>query len=311
MNGSATRPLARSRLAAPQPFGDQTSDGTVAGSLPGEDAFASAIYEGWVRHRRYAPRRHAFRYRVAMLMIDLSELDALFEGRWFWSAGRRNLAEFRRSDFFGDPALPVDSAVRQRVEETTGLRPDGPIRLLTHLRYAGHSFNPVSFYYCYGRDGVTLQAIMAEITNTPWKQRHAYVLAVPAAQRRGRAMAWAFDKAFHVSPFLPMSRQYDWRFTEPGDDLRVHMNVHDGPGQREFDATLVLHRRAWNAVNLARVLWRYPLMTVQVVAGIHWQALRLWWKGVPVHDHPDKLHPQAAVDRNHGCNENPRSNHPP
>lgn len=268
---------------------------TAAPAAP--DAFESGIYEGWIRHRRFAPRRHAFRYRIAMLLVDLAETDALFAGRWLWSRDRRNVAEFRRSDFLGDPALPLDQAVRDRVQEATGVRPDGPIRLLAHLRYAGHVFNPVSFYYCHARDGRTLQAVVAEITNTPWKQRHAYVLPVADAAPRGRALAWDFDKAFHVSPFMPMQRRYAWRFTAPGDDLRVHMDVLDAEG-REFDATLVLQRRPWTPANLRRVLWRYPLMTLQVVWGIHWQALRLWWKGVPVHDHPAKAHPPARTGRN-------------
>lgn len=293
-----------------------SSDGPAARAAlahmatPAVDGFASGIYEGWIRHRRFAPRRHAFRYRIAMLLVDLAETDALFAGRWLWSRDRRNLAEFRRSDFLGDPAQPLDQAVRERVQADAGFRPAGPIRLLTHLRYGGHVFNPVSFYYCYAADGRTLEAIVAEITNTPWKQRHAYVLPVAAADRHGRALGWGFDKAFHVSPFMPMQRRYAWRFTAPGDDLRVHMDVAEGQ-VREFDATLVLERRSWTAANLRRVLWRYPLMTVQVVWGIHWQALRLWLKGVPVHDHPAKAHarlkptPTAAEPPEHRSHDAP------
>ncbi len=246
---------------------------------------ASAVYEGTVRHHRHGTRPHAFDYRVAQLYLDLDEVDRVFDRRWLWSSRRRNVAEFRRSDYLGPADMPLADAVRERVRLATGHRPAGPIRLLTHLRYFGLVFNPVSFYYCYAADGTTLDTVVAEITNTPWRERHAYVLPVATAQSRGRAWHWQFAKAFHVSPFLPMDRDYDWRFTAPGDDLRVHMQVLTG-GEREFDATLELQRRPLDARSLARVLWRYPAMTAQVVTAIHWQALQLWLKRTPVHDHP-------------------------
>ena len=248
-------------------------------------ALASAVYEGTVRHRRHGPRPHAFDYRVAQLFLDLDEIDDLFERRWLWSSRGRNVAEFRRSDYLGPAALPLAEAVRQRVQLATGQRPGGPIRLLTHLRYFGLAFNPVSFYYCYAADGTTLESVVAEITNTPWRERHAYVLPIENARPEGPAWHWQFPKAFHVSPFLPMDRDYRWRFTAPGEDLRVHMQVLR-EGDREFDATLTLQRRPLDAGSLARVLWRYPAMTAQVVAAIHWQALRLWLKRTPIHDHP-------------------------
>lgn len=259
---------------------------TACASTP----LASAIYEGSVRHRRHAPHAHAFRYRVAMLFLDLAEIDRVLGRRWLWSSGRRNVVEFRRSDFLGDPARPLDTCVRDTVALATGRAPDGPIRLLTHLRMFGHSFNPVSFYYCYEIDGVTLQAVVAEVTNTPWKQRHAYVLEVAKGMPKGSSWQWRFEKQMHVSPFMAMAHDYAWRFSLPGDRLRVHMDVLDrgDPQVRTFDATLVLERRALDARGLARVLWRYPLMTTRIVAAIHWQALRLWLRGNPVHTHPDK-----------------------
>jgi len=245
---------------------------------------ASAIYRGRVLHRRHVPAAHAFSYPMAQLLLDLDELDQVFAGRWLWSVGRRNLAEFRRSDYLGDASTPLADAVRDRAEALTGQRPLGPVRLLTHLRYGGIVFNPVSFYYCHDAAG-ELQCIIAEITNTPWQERHAYVLPVAKAQAHGRALHWRFDKQFHVSPFMQMDCQYDWRFTRPDASLHVHMQVWR-QGVLQFDATQHMQRHPLHGRGLAGVLLRYPLMTMQVLAAIHWQALRLWLKRSPVHDHP-------------------------
>jgi len=254
---------------------------------------ASAVYEGVVRHRRLTPHAHAFEYRMAQIYLDLDEVDRVFKHRWLWSSARGNVGQFRRSDYLEPAQLTLAEAVRQRVEKATGKRPIGPIRLLCHLRYFGFVFNPVSFYYCFAEDGVTLACIVAEVTNTPWNERHAYVLPVETARRQGRGLQWNLAKTFHVSPFMPMTREYEWGFTTPGDGLRVHMDVLCD-GQREFDATLNLRRRALNGASLARVLWRYPFMTAQVVGAIYWQALRLWLKRNPVHDHPS-----SAITRPH------------
>ena len=252
----------------------------------------SCLYFGTLRHRRFEPRPHTFRYRLYMTWLDLSELDEVFRGRWFWSTRRPALAWLRRADYLGDPAITLDLAVRDRVEQSTGRRPEGPVRLLTHLRTFGHCFNPVSFYYCYDATGRQVQTIVAEITNTPWNERHAYVLPAGQDEGNGRAMRFRFGKAFHVSPFMPMDMEYDWRFTAPGERLAVHM-VNHRAGAGVFDATLALERRELSGANLAVALLRYPFATVQVMAAIYWQAARLWLKRVPFH-----IHPAKRIERN-------------
>lgn len=259
---------------------------TRAASLRGGSA--SAVYEGVVRHRRVAPHPHVFYQRIAQLFIDLDELDTVFSRHWLWSKDRPNIAEFRRRDYLGPGDVPLAEAVRQLVQRESGHRPQGPVRILTHLRYFGYVFNPVTFYYCYAANGEALEAIVAEITNTPWKERHAYVLTAATAQRQGRVLAWSFAKAFHVSPFMPMNRDYAWRFNRPDKHLYVHMNVLRD-GQHEFDAHVSLTRRPLDSRALAAVLCRYPLMTVQVVGAIHWHAFRLWVKRNPIYDHPKEL----------------------
>jgi DUF1365 family protein len=257
----------------------------------------SAIYLGQVRHRRFAPRDHTFDYRLYMMYLDLAELPQVFRGRWFWSTRGPALARFDRRDYLGDPLVPLDQAVRDRVEKETGARPTGPIRLLTHLRYFGHNFNPVSFYYCFDQRDTRVDTIVAEITNTPWGERHAYVLTESMNSGRAQAKRYRLDKRFHVSPFMPMAMRYDWRFSHPGTQLNVHMeNLQDG--KKMFDATLTLDRKPLSAGAMAHALLAFPLVTIKVVAAIYWQALRLWLKRTPIYSHPEKLptHPAGGAD---------------
>jgi len=250
----------------------------------------SCIFEGRVRHRRFTPVEHGFDYRLFMMYLDLDEAPGLFRRRWFWSAHRPALARFRREDHFGDPAVPLEQSVRDLVADETGQRPDGPIRLLTHLRYFGYVFNPVSFYYCFDADDTRVETIVAEVTNTPWGERHCYVLPQRMNEGRDGHGRYFPEKVMHVSPFMEMDVAYDWRFNAPGERLTVHMENARG-GSKIFDATLVLNREEISAGSLARALAAYPLMTLKVMVAIHWQALKLWIKGAPVHDHPGKNRP--------------------
>ena len=247
----------------------------------------SCIYEGRDRHTRSKPATHQFNYRLFMMYLDLDELPAIFENRWFWSASRPALARFRRSDHLGPSDRPLVDVIRDLVERQTGNRPRGPIRLLTNLSYFGYCFNPVSFYYCFANDGETLEYIVAEVNNTPWGERDTYVLN---CQHNGLTeSSWRFDpaKKMHVSPFMPMDIEYDWMMSSPADRLSVYM-ANSENGVRVFDAALILNRKNISSWSLAGVLLRFPLMTAKIIFAIHWEALRLWLKRCPVYTHPAK-----------------------
>jgi len=250
------------------------------------NSFQSCFYTGTVRHRRFSPE-HQFQYGLFLVYLDLSELDTVFEGRWFWSAHRPALARFRRDDHLGDARKPLQECVRNLVYAQTGRSPAGPIRLLTHLRYFGYVINPVSFYYCYAADGETIEAVVAEVTNTPWGERHCYVIPWNPGRSPDRATARQ-DKVFHVSPFLPMDMRYHWRLSAPAERLSVEIENHRH-GQHEFTAALSLQRRPISSTSLATALLRRPFMTGRIAAAIYWQALRLWWKDATFHPHPRSM----------------------
>jgi DUF1365 family protein len=258
----------------------------------------SALYRGTIRHRRRGPGpAHAFGYDLSYLYLDLAEADRVFHGRWLWSSGRANVVSFRPRDHLdgtaGD-AASLDRQVRDLVGGETGRRPTGPVGVLTFPRYWGYVFNPVSFWYCWDDAGARVEAIVAEVSNTPWLERHRYVLHARLDEASAPHHRYRFAKVFHVSPFLPMDLSYDWRFTDPGPALTVHMDV-TKDGAVLFDATLTAERVEISGRSLAAALAAHPFMTAKATAGIYWQAFRLWTKRAPFFTHPSKL--AAGGDR--------------
>lgn len=243
----------------------------------------SRLYIGRLRHRRFLPRAHAFSYRVFMPYLRLDELDSVFaQSRW-WSSSRFAPARFCREDFLGDPNLPLEDEVRRRVREETGLEHRGPIYMLANLRYFGVQMNPLVCYYCFDEADEKLEFLVAEVTNTPWNERHSYVLN---ASEDTRVLRQDFAKTFHVSPFNPMDMRYAWRSNTPEQRLAIHLETHTDHG-RQFDATLALKAEPITTASLHRILWRFPFMTAKVAVSIYWQALKLFLKKVPFYGHPN------------------------
>jgi hypothetical protein len=248
----------------------------------------SCLYEGSVRHRRHCSPAHELRHRLSMAYLDLDELPGVFDCSRLWSARGPSLAWFRRGDHLGDPARPLADCIRELVLERTGAPAEGPVRLLTNLRQLGHCFNPVSFYYCFRNGGEQLGAVVAEVTNTPWGERHAYVLPAVSLADHGTAtvLRGRVGKEMHVSPLMGMDQVYDWRLTVPARALAVHIESRERGAGRTFDATLALTRREITPRELRRALLRQPLPSVRTLARIYAGALRLRLKGAPYHPHP-------------------------
>jgi len=243
----------------------------------------SAIYQGVLRHRRFQPRAHRFSYRTFMMYLDLDELDQVLALSPLWSRKRFRPARFARSDFHGDPAIPLKQAVCDTIYARTGLRHEGSVRLLANLRYFGFNINPIACYYCFDAEE-SLRFIVAEVTNTPWGERQSYVLPCDPQQRFQRIQ---FNKEMHVSPFNPMDMKYRWCSNHPERMLTLHLET-ESEGETHVDATMALQRREIGSAALASVLLQYPWMTAKVALSIYWQAAKLWWKGNPIYDHPGK-----------------------
>lgn len=269
----------------------------------------SCLYAGSVAHVRREPVMHRFRYGVAYAYIDLDEAAEALRASWLTRGRRCAPLAFRCGDHpmsGGVDSTPAQLAesVRDEVALAGAMRPAGPVRLLTQFRHLGVYFSPLNLFFCYAPDGRRVDAVVAEVSNTPWNERRRYVLnarravnaeggAPPCSSVNGSsvndsdAMRFRHRKDFHVSPFMGMAADYTWRMTAPGDRLNVSIRCREA-GRKPFDAVMTLGRRPWNAWGIASVALRFPLANMQILAAIYWQAFRLWTKRCPYVPHLDR-----------------------
>ena len=243
----------------------------------------SAIYVGTIRHRRREPTSHEFRYRTYQVSLDLEELDGLARRIPWLGVNRPGLTSFHDSDHLGPRRAPVREKLRDWMVLQGADLGDDRVLLLTNLRVLGHVFNPVSYYYCLRPDG-SLRRVVAEVNNT-FGDTLCYLLDDLEPRGAGSFTA-SSRKRLHVSPFIGMEDiAYEWTLTPPESRLTVHIDE-SREGRKFFDATLRMERRPLTASSLARVMLRHPLTPLHTVVRIHWQALKLWRKRVPVHRRP-------------------------
>jgi len=263
--------------------------------------FNSCIYRGQVWHRRFVPKEHAFKYQAFMVYLDLDEIGPLFKQTPFWGKKWFHLARFKRSDFFGDENKKITDCVREEVQQQLGFKPQGAIRLLTNLRYFGYITNPISCYYCFDKvdqcvddasehhDKEQPVALLLEVTNTPWDEKIAYVLDL-RQHSHSITEPIRFSKQMHVSPFMPMTIDYCWRGQFGQKDLKFVLENWQANSDDDllFKAGVNFKKQVLDAKTSTLILISFPLMTVKVITGIYWQALRLWLKKVRLYAHPNK-----------------------
>ena len=250
--------------------------------------YASAIYRGVVLHRRLRPKRHELRYRIFNMLFDLDELPRLGQELALFSHNRFNLFSFHDRDH-GDGNGPlrayVEDVLRKHGLDIGG----GPIRLLCMPRVLGYVFNPISVYFCHRPSG-ELAAILYEVSNT-FGERHSYLIPTSG---NTETITQASEKRLHVSPFLPLDLHYRFRIAPPAERVSVTVHVQDGQGLIVAAAFAAEQMQLTNGA-LFTTLVLYPLLTLKVVAGIHWEALKLWLKGVTVHTKPEPPASQVTL----------------
>lgn len=241
----------------------------------------SALYLGSVLHVRVKPRHHRLRYRIFSLLLDLDEIDTLDRRLCLFARNRFNLFSFHDRDYGDASGSPLKTQVEQLLA-AAGLEPDGgAVRLLTMPRLLGYAFNPLNIYFCHRRNGALL-AVLYEVNNT-FGQRHSYLIPVEAGAEY--PLRQSAEKRFYVSPFMDMDLGYVFHLHPPTETLRIAILASDAQGP-VLSAVHQAVRRELTDRELLRSFLTHPLLTLKVIAGIHWEALRIWTKGISLRPRP-------------------------
>ncbi|WP_198521106.1 DUF1365 domain-containing protein [Pseudoalteromonas spongiae] len=236
----------------------------------------SGIYCGQVRHRRFSPKQHAFSYSMYMLALDLDELDLVATTSHLFSLKKFAPISFFQDDYIKGEPGNLKQRIASKVTQLGGNWDGTKVTFMGQCRNFGIYFSPANFFFCYDQDNVCT-TMLVEVSNTPWLERHYYVVDISKQQR--------MDKTFHVSPFMDLDMQYVWRVKAPQEKVLIHIENHKS--EKVFDATVALSRCEFSRRNMLKTWLSTPAMTLKVVVGIYWQALKLFAKRIPFIAHPN------------------------
>lgn len=250
---------------------------------------SSALYQGVVIHGRVEPKKHHFHYKLFLFWLDLENIEQTCRDIKGLAYNRRGLVQFKREDYLDQPSKPLHVRALERMNELSDKPLKGKVYFLGQLRTLGFYFSPVNFYYLQGEDG-HFTHLLAEVSNTPWDQRHHYLVTLPEKDNPHSLndVISPTEKAFHVSPFNPMDMEYRWQVSQPGEKLNLSIACYkkEETPKKHFVAGIQMRRLALTSRHLKQQLMAIPSTAMKTLFGIYWQALKLFIKRMPFYSAP-------------------------